>query len=516
MSLTLGSLFDGIGGWLLAALHNGVKPVWASEIDDYCQAVTHHHFPEVKQLGDITKIKGAEIEPVDIICSGSPCQTFSVAGKHTGLDGVSGIFYEFVRVVREMQEATDGVYPRYVVWENVPGAFSSNKGEDIKAVLNSFDELGYVLDMNVLDAQYMGVPQRRKRIFAVWTNVNTIRQMRTDTSFSIITQLLTEILLCILNEALSLSEKGRKDSAWKQRKLSEDGLLKKMKLFGIVEKQNFEKLLKDWADVRQKLVQEQEKLDAHFEGNEELQLEDMTKSELIRQLDEERFGSIDTLWNNLLADLYKKEKSYTTLTTTGEITDQTICTCAKILESINWLMIRLPKLSENFYETEQFVLMAREVLTKYANERQGNYSLFESMGGIQCWDDYLAMVSDQRVVSLADTRRKPGREVLPVTESVSGDSAESEGKGQGTAANARAGVESTGWDAYQHHNWRCADKLGPLTTGSCDRVRGDTPLVSGGFKYRICNQRKVGCLNARDYKGVGSQYVDEGKLVIDD
>jgi uncharacterized protein with von Willebrand factor type A (vWA) domain len=193
-----------------------------------------------------------------------------------------------------------------------------------------------------------------------------------------------------------------------------------MKLFGIVEKQNFEKLLNDWEEILRKRVQEQEKSDAHSEGSEELLPEGMTKSELIHQLDEERFGSIDTLWKKLLADLYKKGKSYTTLTETSEITDQTICICAKILESINWLMIRLPKLSENFYETEQFVLIAREVLTKYANERQGGYSLFESMGGLQCWNDYLAMVSDQRIVSLADTRRKPGREVLPVAEGLHG------------------------------------------------------------------------------------------------
>ena len=127
--LTLGSLFNGISGWILSAEKYGIKTLWESEIDDYCEAVTHYHYHDVKQLGDITKINGAEIEPVDIICSGSPCQSFSIAGKHTGLDGVSGIFYEFVRIVKEMQDATNGVYPKFVVWENVPGAFSSNKGE---------------------------------------------------------------------------------------------------------------------------------------------------------------------------------------------------------------------------------------------------------------------------------------------------------------------------------------------------------------------------------------------------
>lgn len=442
--LTLGSLFNGIAGWILAAERNGVKTLWEAEIDEYCDAVTKHHFPDVKQLGDITKINGAEIEPVDIICSGSPCQSFSTAGKHTGLDGVSGIFYEFVRVVKEMQDATNGIYPKFVVWENVPGAFSSNNGEDIQAVLNAFDDLGYVLDMNILDAQYMGVPQRRRRIFAVWQSVNSIRQMRTNTSFSIITQCLTEILLCTLNEALSLSEKGQKDSDWKQRKLSEDGLLKKMKLFGIVEKPQFEKLLKDWEGTLRKLLQEQGKLDALLDEKDEPAQEGMTKSELIQQLDEELFGNIDMLWKQFLADLYKKEISFTTLTATSEITEQTICTCSKILESINWLTIRLPKLSENFYETERFILTARKELIKYANERQGGISLFEGLGWVQCWDDYFPMVSDQRQLFIANIREQTRREILFERESVSGHTSESEGTRKGSSESTGNSTDSTG------------------------------------------------------------------------
>lgn len=124
--MTLGSLFDGIGGWLLAARHAGVTPVWSSEIEPFPCAVTARHFPEVKQLGDITKIDPDEIEPVDIICAGSPCQDLSIAGKRKGLDGErSGLFRTAVGIVRRMRERTAGKYPRFFVWENVPGAFSS-------------------------------------------------------------------------------------------------------------------------------------------------------------------------------------------------------------------------------------------------------------------------------------------------------------------------------------------------------------------------------------------------------
>lgn len=185
--MTLGSLFDGIGGWLLAARHAGVMPVWASEIESFPCAVTARHFPDVKQLGDITQIDADKIEPVDIVCAGSPCQDLSIAGKRKGLDGErSGLFRTAAHLVRRMQMSTGGRYPRYVVWENVPGAFSSNKGADFRSVLEDFAEAEIPMPENnkwadsgmvecdkceiawrVLDAQYWGVPQRRKRIFLV-------------------------------------------------------------------------------------------------------------------------------------------------------------------------------------------------------------------------------------------------------------------------------------------------------------------------------------------------------------
>lgn len=185
--MTLGSLFDGIGGWLLAARHAGVTPVWASEIEPFPCSVTARHFPDVKQLGDITKIDADEIEPVDIVCAGSPCQDLSIAGKRNGLDGErSGLFRTAVELVRGMRIRTGGRYPRFFVWENVPGAFSSNRGMDFQAVLEEIGESkipmpqgnrwaaaglvqcpGAEIAWRVLDAQYWGVPQRRRRIFLV-------------------------------------------------------------------------------------------------------------------------------------------------------------------------------------------------------------------------------------------------------------------------------------------------------------------------------------------------------------
>lgn len=194
MTLTLGSLFDGAGTVPFAAKQCGIKPLWSSEIEPFPIEVTKKRLPEVKHLGDITKINGAEIDPVDIIAFGSPCQDLSIAGKRAGLDGErSGLFMEAVRIIKEMRRKTDGKYPTYAVWENVPGAFSSNKGEDFRVVLEELCKIkgsyavvprpekrggkwsdaglvmgdGYSVAWRVLDAQFWGVPQRRRRIFLV-------------------------------------------------------------------------------------------------------------------------------------------------------------------------------------------------------------------------------------------------------------------------------------------------------------------------------------------------------------
>jgi DNA (cytosine-5)-methyltransferase 1 len=188
--MTLGSLFDGSAGFPLGGMLCGITPVWASEIEPFPIRVTTKRIPFMKHLGDISKIKGSDIEPVDIITFGSPCTDMSVAGKREGLTGKQSVlFYEAVRIVREMREKTDGRYPKYIVWENVTGAFSSNKGKDFREVLEEIARIksadisvpapekwnrsGCIMgdDLSIawrtFDAQYWGVPQRRRRIYLV-------------------------------------------------------------------------------------------------------------------------------------------------------------------------------------------------------------------------------------------------------------------------------------------------------------------------------------------------------------
>jgi DNA (cytosine-5)-methyltransferase 1 len=189
-NLTLGSLFDGSGGFPLGGLISGITPLWASEIEPFPIRVTTKRLPQVEHYGDVSTLDGAKLQPVDIITFGSPCQDMSIAGKREGLGGPrSNLFYQAVRIVKEMRCKTDGRYPRFVVWENVPGAFSSNKGKDFKAVLEEICKVkdpcvyvpesakwqnageilgdGFSVAWRVFDAQFWGVPQRRKRIYLV-------------------------------------------------------------------------------------------------------------------------------------------------------------------------------------------------------------------------------------------------------------------------------------------------------------------------------------------------------------
>lgn len=191
--IKLGSLFDGSGGFPLAGALFGIEPVWASEIEPFPIRVTKQRLPGMKHLGSVTDIHGDQIEPVDIITFGSPCQDLSVAGKQLGIhEGErSNLFFEAIRIIKEMRNETANEYPRFAVWENVPGAFSSNGGADFAAVLTAFCSvceenadvlrppggiwepagcvLGnrYSIAWRVYDAQYWGVPQRRKRIYLI-------------------------------------------------------------------------------------------------------------------------------------------------------------------------------------------------------------------------------------------------------------------------------------------------------------------------------------------------------------
>ncbi len=187
--ITLGSLFDGIGVFPLAAALNGITPLWASEIEKAPISITTRHFPDMLHLGDICRLNGGDIPAVDVISFGSPCQNLSLTGDRTGIGGVkSGLFFQAIRIIQEMRDATHGLYPKISIWENVMGAFSSNRRHDYLAVLRAFTDAqipmppsgawanagmvrGRRIDLawRLMDAQYWARPPlaRRQRIFLV-------------------------------------------------------------------------------------------------------------------------------------------------------------------------------------------------------------------------------------------------------------------------------------------------------------------------------------------------------------
>jgi DNA (cytosine-5)-methyltransferase 1 len=170
MKLQYGSLFAGVGGFDMGMEQAGYEPVFQVEWDKNCQKILHHHWPTVPKWGDVCDVNGADLPPCDVLIFGSPCQDLSVAGKRAGLqDGDrSSMFFEAVRIIKEMRDATNSIYPRATIWENVPGALSSNKGADFGVVLSSLADIGAITqEYAVLDAQYFRVPQRRRRIFLV-------------------------------------------------------------------------------------------------------------------------------------------------------------------------------------------------------------------------------------------------------------------------------------------------------------------------------------------------------------
>lgn len=167
--MKFGSLFAGVGGFDLGLEAAGWTCAWQVEWDKHCQQVLGHHWPDVPKWWDVSDVNGTELPPVDVITFGSPCQDLSVAGKRAGLEGSrSNLFFEATRIIKEMRDATRNTFPRWAIWENVPGAFNSRNGDDFEAVIKEMANLGgHHIEWHCVDAQFFGVPQRRRRVFVI-------------------------------------------------------------------------------------------------------------------------------------------------------------------------------------------------------------------------------------------------------------------------------------------------------------------------------------------------------------
>jgi len=167
------SLFSGVGGFDMGLEAAGMTTVFQCELDKNCRQTLDHHWPLVPKWDDVSTLTGQYIldhcDGVDVVAWGSPCQDLSVAGKRAGLTGErSGLFHQGIRILKELRELSNGKYPTWSIWENVAGALSSNNGADFGEVLYEMDEAGACFsEWSMLDAQYFGVPQRRRRVFVL-------------------------------------------------------------------------------------------------------------------------------------------------------------------------------------------------------------------------------------------------------------------------------------------------------------------------------------------------------------
>lgn len=395
-------------------------------------------------MGDITKINGAEIEPVDVITFGSPCQDLSIAGLRKGLAGSrSGLYVQAVRVIREMLDATNREYPKFVVFENVPGMLSSNKRNDFVAALDMMSELRFIPDPNIHDAQYCGVPQRRRRIGIAWANTDAILKKRTILSDSIMLQCLSEILLIDLTEALQVFGIEPKGQQYRAKWLSEDGRRRRIELFSL-QKENALQMWQQRLDEMQATYQNGQDCSASTVG--EVQMDFFTLIDVGTSTDaktESGSISIGKLLSRQSDENSNQPNGYTTSTWTKEIMPSKICTCFQALLDILALTgayinsaARTNSDVKSYFEWVLFILM----LTKeYINARQANGTSVAKLVGddvLRDWNIRLQACEDKVV---ADFGGDTASEIQFDGESVSGDIAESGAAGEGPAEAAESG-----------------------------------------------------------------------------
>ena len=399
-------------------------------------------------MGDITKINGAEIEPVDVITFGSPCQDLSIAGLRKGLAGSrSGLYVQAVRVIREMLEATNREYPKFVVFENVPGMLSSNKGNDFIAALDMMSELHFIPDPNIHDAQYCGVPQRRRRIGIAWANTDAILKKRTILSDSIMLQCLSEILLIDLAEVLRVFGIEPKGQQYRVKWLSEDGRRRRIELFSL-QKGNALQMWQQRLDEMQATYQNAQDCSDSTVG--EVQMDFFTLMDVGMSTDAKTEGgsiSIERLLNRQSGEDSNQPSGCTTSTWTKEIMPSKICTCFQALRDILALtgayISSAARTNSDVKSYFEWVLSILTLTKEYINARQANGTSAAKLVGndvLRDWNIRLQACEDKVV---ADFGGDTASEIQFDSESLSGDIAESRAAGEGPAEAAESGFNPT-------------------------------------------------------------------------
>lgn len=455
------SLFSGVGGFDLGFERAGIETVLQAERDPHCLKVLERHWPHVRRVSDVrcvgTVINGdgdesgvqqpgrfdfGGIGSVDIVFGGFPCQDLSVAGKRAGLGGErSGLWFEFERIVRELR-------PAYVVVENVPGLLSSNDGDDLRLILNHLQELGYIIDLDIADAQYFGVPQRRRRVFIVCQSARHLMTRRTVSSQRTMAQALCEILLASLVELRSLSSIGRisSDSAkW----LSADGLQKRIRLFGLESESDWRTLLDAWVDASRKCPREPRSSDSSSESPAAPSTPSKTdtgRPDGWRTGGEGFDGSTSRLWSDTWAAVSAAVNSSTTSTPTSSITESRIYGCALTALLIFEHTVRLNTCSSRLSNEESSISIVLKGFIEYA--RRTGESLFGDLGWVRQWWDF----RERAEHLIGELERCPGgggrTQVLSLCEGCGGNPETRGATGEGTPASIAVRLAQTGSNGW--------------------------------------------------------------------
>ena len=367
----------------------GWQPVALSEIEAFPSAVLAHHYPHVPNWGDMTRFQEWPDADVDVLCGGTPCQSFSVAGLRQGLaDPRGNLTLTFLSVARKYR-------PHYIVWENVPGVLS-DKDDALGMFMSGLNELGYAIDCDILDAQYFGLAQRRRRVFFVCHSIAIGRQKKTPLFSNATGQFLSELLLSVLAEASDPSKLGAAISAWPAR-LTRRGLMPKMKCFGLPLETPptkagvsafLQSLENDWAEALRQLPGALGRSELNCDLASAAPADDTADGALSAFRTDHQSSNIEKSWSDISDALCDLMSMSTTSTATRTTTTSEIYTCARLSLSIVQSIIRSTPSPQNYFDGDGSGLTALRAFTNYA--RQAASDLFGNLDGLCDWFGFIA------------------------------------------------------------------------------------------------------------------------------
>lgn len=493
------SLCSGIEAATMAWAPLGWEPLWYSEIDPHACAVLEARHPGVPNLGDMTEIDASEYRgSVDVVVGGTPCQSFSVAGLRKGLDDDRGVLtLEFLRLIGEIR-------PKWVVWENVPGVLSLDGGQTLTDILSIFERQGYICDIDILDAQFFGVAQRRKRVFVCGVHRDHLLQRTTPSSALITAQCLVEILHGIWAAASASSASGPVASG--SNAPSVDGVRRRMTLFGITGRAGCSlPLLQRHLDVLWKPRDGGRATSGPRSSGVAGERTPVVPST------DSGTGAPFTLtaesWRENWAGACEAMRSFITSTATRETTDRTISTCSRAVLSIAALILRSKPLCPPYWSAASSTLIALQDAIGYA--RQASSNLFTDPRWVPDWHDFCRQ-APPFAGALGRIGIRSFGQVFSLSESLSGHPAPRREAGKEVAALTKCGVGTCGADDNQ------AQAGHPVEAFGGGRTRGPIPVSTAltAHGQRICFESETFIvadpLTTRPYADSAAQ---EGKLV---